>query len=93
MQPQIYSNRSFLSSTSHRPFCTTPIALIQELVEQGETQKALEAFKKINPKESTILLGNFTELSKKHTRGTLKEEDFLREKSKINAGLLDLLDS
>jgi hypothetical protein len=69
------------------------ITLIHELVEQGETQKALETFQKINPKEATILLGNLAELTKKHSRGTIKEEDFLREKAKINSGLLDSLDT
>jgi hypothetical protein len=64
---------------------------IRELIEQGETKKALEIFKKVNPNEATILLGNFAELSKKHNRGVLKDEDFFLEKSKINAGLLDLL--
>ncbi|MBP6811054.1 MAG: leucine-rich repeat domain-containing protein [Saprospiraceae bacterium] len=67
--------------------------IIRELVEENETQNALEEFKKVNPKEAVILLSNFKELKTKHSRGVLKEEDFLREKAKINSGLLDLLDS
>ncbi len=69
------------------------ITQIRDLIQEGDTQAALELFKKINPKEATILLGTFSELSKKHSRGVLKEEDFLREKTKINSGLLDLLDT
>lgn len=75
---------------------TFPVEIVREiqgLLDEGETQKALEVFKKINPKEATILLGTFSELSKKHNRGVLREEDFLREKAKVNAGLLDLLDN
>ncbi|MFN0174472.1 MAG: COR domain-containing protein [Saprospiraceae bacterium] len=68
-------------------------SIIRELVEENETQKALEEFKKINPKEAAVLLSNFKELKTKHSRGVLKEEDFLREKAKINSGLLDLLDT
>jgi len=69
------------------------ITIIRELVEGDETQKALEEFKKINPKEAAVLLNTFKDLSKKQSLGILKEEDFLREKTKINSGLLDLLDT
>lgn len=64
---------------------------IRELIEMGETQKALDVFKKIALNEATILLGNFKELKTNHSQGLIKDEDFLREKAKINAGLLDLL--
>ncbi|MFN0176887.1 MAG: COR domain-containing protein [Saprospiraceae bacterium] len=67
--------------------------IIRELVEENETKKALEEFKKINPKEAAVLLSNFKELKTKHSRGVLEEKDFLREKAKINSGLLDLLDT
>jgi len=65
--------------------------LIRELIEEGETKKALEIFKKINPNEATVLLGKLAELNKKHP--TLTGEEYLREKSKIDAGLLALLNT
>ncbi len=69
------------------------IAEIHGLIGEGETRKALEIFQKINPKEATALLGNFAELSKQRNRNLLREEDFIREKAKINSAMLDLLDT
>lgn len=62
---------------------------IRELIEEGETKKALEIFKKVNPNEATVLLGKLAELNKKHP--TLSGEEYLREKSKIDTALLALL--
>ncbi|MFN0214731.1 MAG: COR domain-containing protein [Saprospiraceae bacterium] len=89
MQLPNWTNDSVGVTQSH----PDTIALIHELVEENETGKALEEFKKINAKEATILLSTFKELKTNHSRGTLKAEDFIREKAKINSGLLDLLDN
>lgn len=63
---------------------------IREFIEEGETKKALEIFKKINPDKAAVLLGKLAELNKQYP--TLAGDEYLREKSKIDAGLLALLD-
>ncbi len=67
------------------------ITEIRELIEDGETRKALEIFKEINPDGATVLLGKLAGLGKQYP--TLSGEEFLREKSKIDSGLLALLNS
>ncbi len=64
---------------------------ILELIGKGETRKALNVLKKFNPKEVAILLGKLSELKKQYP--TLAGDEYLREKSKIDAGLLALLDA
>jgi len=65
-------------------------SLIREFIEEGETKKALDAFKKINPTSAAVLLGKLAGLNKQYP--TLAGDEYLREKSKIDAGLLALLD-
>ena len=81
----------FTKVVGSRRLTSNDVEYIRALVEQGETKKALEAYKEINPNKAALLLGKLAELSKQYPM--LIGEEFLREKSKINAGLLDLLNA
>jgi hypothetical protein len=62
---------------------------LQELIAQGETRKALDIYSEINQEKATLLLARLAELNKQYP--TLSGEEYLREKSKIDAALLALL--
>ncbi len=69
----------------------TIAATVRQLVEQGETRQALETYKAIDLNKATVLLGKLTELNKQYP--TLAGEEFLREKTKIDAALLHWLEA
>lgn len=67
------------------------MSLIRDLIESGQTRRALEVLQKTHPTEATVLLGKLTKAEKNNNLGILKQDDFLRFLSEIHHGMLEIL--
>lgn len=98
---EINSRGGVIPSSDAAELSSNPSALIRQLIQAGQTSKALDIFiRSLDLKENEelrddvrLLSGRLTKADKDYQRGLLHRKDYLLEHNQVSNALLELLNS